>query len=78
MEEKQQQSTRNIKLKLEQPAIMCSGRERVTCYYRGKIVRESENYYKVITFKSHGEEVQVSFYGPRCITEGWEDLKIIK
>ncbi len=67
---------RSIKLKLEQPEIMCSGRRIAECYYRGKITFEFYNTMHV-KIKSHGKEVTVCFEDGACITEGWEDLQII-
>lgn len=77
MEEEQQ--LKSVKLKLEQPSIMCSGREKVECYYRAKIIAISRDggSRKTIEFKSYGEKIQVIFVNDICITEGWEDLKII-
>jgi hypothetical protein len=66
-----------VKLKLEQPAIMCSGRERINCFYRGKLLGK-ENNLTSISFKSYGQEVEVTFVNDKCLTPGWEDLKIIK
>jgi hypothetical protein len=56
---------------------MCAGRDKVECYYRGKIVWEN-NMFKYIEFKSFGQLVTVKFIGDTCITENWQDLKIIK
>ncbi len=69
--------SRKVKLKLEQPAIMCSGRDKVECFYRGKIVLEQDGF-EGIEFKSYGKIVAVLFKNNECITSGWEDLKIIK
>jgi hypothetical protein len=66
-----------VKLKLEQPYIMCAGRDKVECYYRGKVVWEM-NTTKQIEFKSFGQLVKVMFVDDICITENWQDLKIIK
>lgn len=66
-----------VKLKLEQPQIMCAGRDKVECYYRGKIVWEN-SIGKQIEFKSFGQLVKVMFIGDVCVTENWQDLKIIK
>jgi hypothetical protein len=67
-----------VKLKLEQPYIMCAGRDKVECYYRGKIVEKTKDIL-TIEFKSFGEKTIVEFdrkYG-FCLTTDWQDLKII-
>lgn len=68
---------RSIKLKLEQPGIICSGRTKVECFYRGKVVNEDENCL-IVTFKSYGHEQRVLFqkFDGMCITKDWQDLKI--
>lgn len=68
-----------IKLKLEQPGLMCGGREKVECWYRGKVVINALNPdYRTIIIKSHGKEINVVFYKDKCISKGWEDLKVVK
>lgn len=77
MELKQQLFPKKVKLSLSQPAIMCSGRTKVNCFYRGKIISETKDEY-LVEFKSYGIEQQVLFdkkYG-FCLTEEWQDLKI--
>ena len=74
--DKQQQ--KSVKLKIEQPAIICSGRKEVKCFYRGKIVEDNNLDLKVINFKSFGQNIEVTFIRENCVTEGWEDLKIYK
>lgn len=73
-----QEYPKKIKLKLEQPAIVCGGRERVTCFYRGKIIKESEHLAWII-FVSEKKEVSL-VYNKETKTFGdkeWIDLKII-
>lgn len=70
------QLPRSIKLKLVQPKIKCSGRDEVTCYYRGKVVFENENE-KHILIKTRGYFQEIRFIEDECITEGYEDLKIV-
>jgi len=83
MEQLQPKYTNKVKLKLEQPSIICSGRDRVECYYRGKItswiIGNPHSYFDV-TFKSKGEIVTVTFRAldDVCLNHGWEDLKIVK
>ena len=43
-----------IKLELRQPQFKCSGRDDVTCNYRGKILEEHDDWY-LIQFKYNGE-----------------------
>ena len=45
---------KKVKMVLKQPPIKCSGRDDVTCYYRGKIIDESDVDY-LIEFKHNGE-----------------------
>lgn len=75
--EVQQQQLGKVKLKLEQPAIVCAGRQRVTCYYKGKILESSDGFLYV-SFKSYGEEIQVMIdeESKRCLTPNWLDLKM--
>ena len=84
---------KSIKLKLEQPAIMCEGRKPVTCYYRGKIIGVIR-YYKYddneginrtlqceqfkVKFKSYGKDEYVFFENGVCKDPDWKDLKIVK
>lgn len=76
MESQQREYIRKVKLKLIQPKIMCSGRNAVTCTFRGKVVFEHGNF-TCIKIRSHGEEKLVIFEGDTCITIGFEDLKIV-
>lgn len=79
---------KSIKLKLEQPAVMCSGRTRVSCYYKAKsITLPLVNYFsegnlkrmqqQIVFFKSKGKPTVVVFEDGKCITKGWEDLVIV-
>ncbi len=70
---------RSIKLKLEQPKIMCSGRSKVECFYRGKLIEEDAGN-KVVEFKSHGVLQIVTFdENGKCVNNiYWQDLKIVK
>lgn len=77
MNQEQKPKSSKVKLKLEQPYIMCAGRDKVECYYRGKIIEE-KNTTKQIEFKSFGQLVRVTFMNNICVTENWQDLKIIK
>lgn len=43
-----------VKLELKQPQFKCSGRDDVTCYYRGEILEEESDSY-LIKFKYKGE-----------------------
>lgn len=68
-----------IKLKLVQPKIKCSGRDDVTCFYRGKIVEELPDVW-VVQFKSYNQTIKAIFDKKTyiCLTENYQDLKIIK
>lgn len=77
MNQEQKPKSSKVKLKLEQPYMMCAGRDKVECYYRGKVVWEIGTT-KQIEFKSFGLPVIVMFVDNICITDNWQDLKIIK
>ncbi len=64
-----------VKLELKQPQFKCSGRDNVTCYYRGKIVKETKTSY-LIEFKYKGNTL-IELYDK---VEGFNDpeLKDIK
>jgi hypothetical protein len=61
---------------------MCAGRTPIECYFRGKLLvedrKEMKHYHYRI--KSYGREIMVSFDKTtlKCVTEGWEDLQIVK
>jgi hypothetical protein len=80
MIQKDNEQQKSIKLKLEQPAIMCSGRKKIECFYKGKIINENIGNIdiQVIKFKSHGQDILVTFFKGECVTEPWQDLKIYK
>jgi hypothetical protein len=69
---------RKVKLKLEQPVIKCSGRDDIECYYRGKVLSESDTR-MLIEFKSFGEVVAATFNKEtnRFESPQWFDLKIV-
>jgi len=74
--ERELQLLDKVKLKIEQPQIICAGRRRVRCYYRGIVIGKYKET-TTITFKAYNKIVEVMFISNRCITEGWEDLKIV-
>lgn len=45
--------SQKVKLVLKQPQFKCSGREDVTCHYRGKILEEHDEWY-LIQIKYNG------------------------
>ena len=68
-----------LKLKLEQPNIMCSGRKRVDVHFRAKVVWvDLTNGFCDVEFKSYGENIRVVFdmRTNKCLTPMFEDLKI--
>ena len=68
-----------LKLKLEQPTIMCSGRRRVDVHFRGKVVwLDIMNDFCEVEFTSYGVKTKAIFdtKNNRCITPMFEDLKI--
>jgi hypothetical protein len=85
MEDKKPEYIRKIKLKLEQPAIMCEGRKPITCYYKGKVILESENLMWIV-IKSHGKEISLMYdknlkhflHRKDGEIKEFEDLKIIE
>lgn len=51
-----------VKMKLVQPAIKCSGRDDVTCHYRGTIIGvDLKDRFVQIEFKKYGESVNDIF-----------------
>jgi hypothetical protein len=79
MELQQPKYIRKVKLKLIQPAIKCSGRNNVTCTYRGRVTEDSYNW-MYIQIKVYGEWQTIlwSKEDNKCLTEGFEDLKLIE
>jgi hypothetical protein len=71
-------SLRKIKFKLVQPAIMCAGRDEVSCYYRGKVIQETE-YLIAAAIKVHGQErvILYSKHSGNVLTKGFEDLVLV-
>lgn len=79
MESSQPIYPKKCKLKLEQPRIMCSGREPVTCYYRGTIIAEIKDKYLPgywIDFKYKGDLIR-RFYDIKSNKFLEEELKDI-
>jgi hypothetical protein len=70
---------RKVKLKIVQPHIKCSGRDSISCYYRGKVIRETEHIMDII-IKVYNEETKISYDKTKdqCITFGFFDLKLVK
>lgn len=70
-----------VKLRLKQPAIICSGRDFTTCHYRGTVVeegRDEEGHYLVIQFKVHGQQQQEKYYDEVGFRHpDFEDIKIV-
>lgn len=69
-----------VKLKLEQPLIICAGRKAITFITRGRVLEgAATNELVAVLFKSHGTEVIVHFDVKKmvCLTTGWIDLKIV-
>lgn len=66
---------RKVKLKLVQPQIKCSGRDDVTCIYRGKVIKETNNKL-FIEIKVYGIKNQIIFDKAlqKVITQNFEDL----
>lgn len=60
-----------IKLELKQPQFKCSGRDDVTCYYRGEILKEESDSY-LIKFKHKGEWL-VEWYDKKY---GFDEIEI--
>lgn len=56
MENKKQEYIGKVKMRLTQPMIKCSGRDTVTCYYRGKLISFTDSVLE-IEFKFNNETV---------------------
>lgn len=71
-------SGRKVKFRLVQPAIKCSGREDVTCYYRGRVIKE-DGYGMHVQIKQHGQEVTIYYdkESDRVLTDDFEDLVLL-
>jgi hypothetical protein len=78
MESQKQEYIRRVKLKLELPNIRCSGRKDVSCYYRGKVLKETDEY-MIIEFKIHGQTIKeewdkkLNCFKPHSI----QDIKLV-
>lgn len=72
------QESGRVKLKLEQPAIMCSGRSRVTCYYKARYWGDIDTGNIYCGFITYDVPVTVEFVNFKCITPEFEDLVIVK
>jgi hypothetical protein len=70
-----------VKLQLKQPAIICSGRDFTTCFYRGKVVANEDDEtgsYRMIQFKVHGEQQEEKYYDEDGFRHpDFEDVKIV-
>lgn len=68
-----------VKLQLIQPQFKCSGRDEVTCFYRGKIIAKLEDSL-LIEFKYNKEIKKELYYISGSLYEGFfsEELKDIK
>lgn len=68
-----------VRLQLIQPQFKCSGRDDVTCKYRGKIIN-NVGHFLVVEFKYKGERVTEKYYLPEKGVEGFtkEELQDIK
>jgi hypothetical protein len=66
-----------VKLKLTQPNIMCGGRDKVSCYYKGIVTKEDNLTLIWIEFKYKGELINEPY---NVITNSFKrsDLKDIK
>lgn len=70
--------SRKIKLKLEQPQIMCAGRERVECYWRAEVIHETDDAL-IIEFKYQSRPV-VALYNKlteKFVDEEFWNIKIV-
>lgn len=82
MEKSQLTLGSKVKLKLVQPNIKCSGRDDVTCYYRGKIIETLEDSV-FIEFKYKGRLERELYYsnlsdlGIGFYKEEFRDIKIV-
>lgn len=54
-----------VRLRINQPTLMCSGRDTVTCYYRGT----------VIAIKADENLVQIAFRHKSAMLEEWYNIK---
>lgn len=80
MERQQLKLGDKVKMKLVQPAIICSGRKEVTCYYKGTVINvdsSGKDRFVQIEFKRYGEVVD-DIYDCRLETFVHDDYKDIR
>ncbi len=70
-----------VKLQLIQPMIKCSGRDNITCFYRGRIIEKLEDSL-LIEFKYNREIKRELYYISGPLSYGFylqeiKDIKII-
>ena len=68
-----------VKMKPEQPIFKCSGRDDVTCYYKGTVTQVFANCVR-ISFKYKGEyrENLYDIVNNTFVKEELKDIKIVK
>ena len=69
---------RKIKLTLIQPEIICSGRKRISCFYKGFVIEE-DSFLMKIKIKSKKEDIILTFDKERktFLESEWKDLQIL-
>lgn len=79
MDLQQLKSGDKVKLQLIQPQFKCSGREEITCFYRGKVIEKLDDCI-LISFKYKKEKIQSLYYISGSLSPGFfeEEIKDIK
>lgn len=66
-----------VKLRIKQPAVLCSGRKPVECYYQGKVVIMTKHL-MLIAITRNGEKDEVVYSRKRKqFLFGDEDLEFV-
>lgn len=65
-----------VKLELNQPDVMCVGRTKVQCFYKGVLIKENDGYF--IEFKYKGRKMKEKFdiESNRFFNKELEDIQI--
>lgn len=74
-----QRRSPNIRLRLEQPSVMCHGRKKVEWHGKGTIVFEGKGY-MLIKFKTKGMVVTTLYdlITKQFVDEKYRDIKIVE
>jgi len=68
-----------VKMKLVQPKIKCSGRDDVSCHYRGIVTHVILPGFVTIKFKQHGQWIEALYneHAQQFDKEEYKDIKVV-